>query len=145
MRTALLISALLAAPAIADPPYDDKEQYPNEEQVWPNDHIDAQRSNFDTLQWHQLAAAANPRDGRLVMPFAPFMSMQNLRIQGTHGAPVVTYVDIRYDNRVQRATVNRRLLRGQAIDIPLDKYRDVRSIVIHTDQFTRGGYSVWGN
>lgn len=160
-RIAGIIAALVAGPsiALAQPPpgeypdYDDGSWFERKRDVdlYPRDYY-PERDPYEGWhgqyrypeRWDPLAGYANARDGSTFVRVPPRTRMTRVRIEGAHGAPVVTMIEIHYARFTSRATVNRRLLRGESVDIPLDPRRRVRAIVVHTDPRYRGGYSVWG-
>jgi hypothetical protein len=153
-RTAAFLLLALAtsrAPALANPPY----HFPEERDTWRDrDRYDREydRDRYDGWQrrsdyadrWLSLSAYANARDASTYIRLPRTMRMSRVKVEGSHGAPVVTVVEVFYKRHVQRARVDRRLLRGEVIEVPVDQRREVQAIVVHTDPRSRGGYSVSG-
>ena len=158
-RIAAIIAALVAAPTIAAAqPYDyphyergpwsdrqrDIDHYPRDYPPQHDPYAGWHGQYNYPERWDPLVGYVNAREGHAVVRVPSRTHMTRVRIEGAHGAPVVTMVEIHYGRHTARANVNRRIVRGQSVDIPLDPRRRVRAIVVHTDPRYRGGYSVWG-
>ena len=89
--------------------------------------------------------SADVRLGRtmVTIPSFYFGMLADVRIEQAYGMPMITRVEVIYDRGIQLFTVNNRLLPGQGIEIQLDPYRRVRSIVVYTNPRYRGGVTVW--
>jgi hypothetical protein len=144
-RIAAILAVLLAAsPAVAQPPYDDYAR--DRDEVFDRDDRFDREDRPDYRDgWMSLSAYANARDGSTYVKMPRRTQMSTVRVEGTHGAPIVTTVEIFYPRHVQRAQVNRRLVRGQSVDIGVDPRRPIRAIVVHTDARSRGGYTILGS
>ncbi len=165
-RLALLLALAVAAPAVAQPP----DRPPREQRDRDRDHnrdrnrdrdrdrdrrdLDRRHERYDFWQrrsrdvhrrWHTLNVRADARMGRTVisMPFY-IGTLDDVRIENAYGMPFVTRVEINYEGRVQTFWINSRLTPGQGIEIRLDPFRAVRTIVVYTNPRFGGGVSIWG-
>ncbi len=166
---ALLAFVIAASPAAAQPPRD-SDQNPDEDN-WPgdvhpemetqpdehdrdrdnlpdrdvHDRYDAwQRRGQEPTKWVELTTELEAGEGRVELAMPPLVPLSRIRIQGTQGAAVVTGVDIVYDDRVQHAALFRRLAPGEGVDVVVDRERPVRSVIVHTDPSSPGGFTVLG-
>lgn len=160
-RLALLLLLALAGSAIAQPSYpppdrsrpapyrdryDRRPQRPDlDRRRFERDDTWRRRARDVHHHWRTLNVSADARYGRTMVTIPAFYpTVSAIRVEAAYGMPLVSRIDVFYAGRVQTFQIHNRLTPGEGIEIQLDPYRTLRSIVIYTQPRYRGGVSVWG-